>query len=69
MAEELGLRGHVRNRLDGSVEAQVSGSPEAVDEFEKRLWSGPPTSAVMAVEELGHPAIISEGPFRILPTV
>ena len=49
-AEELGLRGMVRNRSDGSVETHVSGPVSAVKEFEVRLWGGPPSSAVASVE-------------------
>jgi acylphosphatase len=67
-AEELGLEGTVRNRLDGSVEAHVSGDPGAVREFEKRLWIGPPASAVSGVEEVQPSNSIPEGPFRILST-
>ncbi len=68
MAEELGVQGSVRNRLDGSVEAQVSGPPDAVREFQERLWVGPPASSVQAVEELRASGAASEGPFRVLPT-
>ena len=68
MAEELGVQGSVRNRLDGSVEAQVSGPPGAVREFQERLWVGPPACSVRAVEELEPSDAVSEGPFRILPT-
>jgi acylphosphatase len=68
-AEELGLRGMVRNRSDGSVETHVSGPLGAVKEFEGRLWAGPPSSAVAAVEEFEPSATIPEGPFRILSTV
>jgi acylphosphatase len=67
-AEELGLRGSVRNRLDGSVEAQVSGSPETVVAFQERLWVGPPASSVDGVEEVAAAPSVPEGPFRILPT-
>ena len=69
IANELGLRGTVRNRTDGSVEAQVLGSPGAVSSFESRLWEGPLGSAVDSVEplELGDP--FPSGPFQILPTV
>jgi acylphosphatase len=68
-AEELGLGGSVRNRRDGSVEAQVTGTPEAVGEFEQRLWIGPPASSVTGVDEVEPPPATVEGPFRILSTV
>jgi acylphosphatase len=68
-AEELGLRGMVRNRMDGSVEAQVSGPSEAVRDFEKRLWTGSPDSAVVGVEEVEPSAAIPDGPFRVFSTI
>jgi acylphosphatase len=68
-AEELGLRGMVRNRTDGSVEAQVSGPSEDVREFEKRLWTGSPDSVVVGVEEIEASAAVPAGPFRVLSTI
>ena len=48
-AGELGLDGWVRNRSDGSVEALVSGPPEAVEAL--TLWAhrGPPHAHVARV--------------------
>ncbi|XP_020572943.1 uncharacterized protein LOC110019544 [Phalaenopsis equestris] len=49
-AEDLGLRGWVRNRRNGSVEALFSGSPEKVEEMiDRRCRIGPPAAAVTAV--------------------
>ncbi|KAK4386384.1 Acylphosphatase [Sesamum angolense] len=45
-AKELGLKGWVRNRRDGSVEALFSGSPEKVQEMEQRCRRGPPDAVV-----------------------
>lgn len=45
-ATELGLKGWVRNRRDGSVEALFSGPPEKVQEMEQRCRRGPPAAAV-----------------------
>ncbi|XP_022977761.1 uncharacterized protein LOC111477968 [Cucurbita maxima] len=45
-AKELGLKGWVRNRRDGSVEALFSGRPESVTEMEQRCRRGPPTAMV-----------------------
>ena len=55
-ALQMGLSGSVRNLNDGSVEADVMGPPETLDDFEKRLWEGPPASRVEGVErrEPGH---------------
>jgi len=68
VAEELGLRGTVRNRLDGSVEAHAVGSPEALRAFETRLWEGPPAARVDGVASFESEDQLPAGPFEILPT-
>jgi len=68
VAEELGLRGTVRNRMDGSVEAHVAGSAEAVRAFESRLWEGPSAAAVNGVDSFESPEPLPAGPFQILAT-
>ena len=45
-ARRRSLTGFVRNRSDGTVEAVVSGSPEAVDELVARVRVGPPNASV-----------------------
>ena len=40
-AARLRVSGWVRNRIDGSVEAAISGSPEAVDEMTRACREGP----------------------------
>ncbi|PPU77453.1 MULTISPECIES: acylphosphatase [Xanthomonas] len=45
----LGLRGHARNRADGSVEVIAAGNPAALDTLERWLWQGPPTASVVTV--------------------
>ncbi|KAJ3694821.1 hypothetical protein LUZ60_000198 [Juncus effusus] len=46
-AKQLGLRGWVRNRRDGSVEAVFSGRTDAVQEMvDRRCRVGPPHAAV-----------------------
>jgi acylphosphatase len=47
---QLGLRGDVRNKSDGSVEALVCGTLEDLGVFEERLRRGPPGSRVDLVE-------------------
>jgi len=69
VAESLGLRGTVRNRLDGSVETHVEGRPDAVNAFGSRLWEGPPASAVNVVEEIQSDEVLPAGSFTILPTI
>ncbi|KAI4300313.1 hypothetical protein L6164_033705 [Bauhinia variegata] len=49
-ATQLGLKGWVRNRKDGSVEALFSGSPEAVQEMEQRCRRGPPDAVVTGLQ-------------------
>jgi acylphosphatase len=48
-AASLGLRGWVRNRLDGSVEALVTGAPDAVCAMVKASGKGPPGAQVAQV--------------------
>jgi len=49
-ARRLGVRGWVRNRRDGSVEATVSGAPAAVDRIVAWAKKGPPGSIVEKVD-------------------
>lgn len=49
-AVALGLRGWVRNRRDGSVEAALFGPPASVEEMIGRCHDGPPGAAVLRVE-------------------
>ena len=48
-AEKLGLSGWVRNRSDGSVEALISGPPEAVEALTAWAHRGPPQAHVARV--------------------
>ncbi|XP_058212791.1 uncharacterized protein LOC131324723 [Rhododendron vialii] len=49
-AKELGLKGWVRNRRNGSVEALFSGSTDKVQEMEQRCRRGPPAAMVTGLE-------------------
>ena len=49
-AEALGVRGWVRNRRDGSVEALAFGEREAVEALIARCREGPPAARVERVE-------------------
>lgn len=49
-AEARTLKGWVRNRRDGTVEALVSGAPESVDEFIAACWRGPPAARVADIQ-------------------
>ena len=48
-AGELGIKGWVRNRLDGSVEAVVQGAPRAVTTIIECAQRGPRASQVSEV--------------------
>jgi acylphosphatase len=67
-ATRLGLRGWVRNRSDGSVEALVIGAETEVDTFIGWARRGPPKAAVTRVEI----ATVDDDPrtgFELRPTV
>ncbi len=67
-AKVLGLRGWVRNRRDGAVEALFSGACASVEDMLRRCREGPPAAKVSGVSivEEGGPA---PQVFEILPTV
>ncbi|MGI9319485.1 MAG: acylphosphatase [bacterium] len=48
-AEQLNLRGWVRNLPSGEVETVVQGEQSNAEEFESWLWVGPDYSRVTAV--------------------
>ena len=73
-ADLFDLEGWVRNRRDGSVEAIVEGSGEAVEAFIKECWKGPPAALVKRVDvNDGDPELLAlrapGGKFVMLPTV
>jgi acylphosphatase len=49
-AERLNVKGWVRNRHDGTVEAMVHGWPEDVDKVLNWVRRGPPAARVTAVQ-------------------
>lgn len=49
-AERLGVTGWVRNRLDGTVEAVVQGSGEAIEAITRWARHGPRDAHVTSVE-------------------
>jgi acylphosphatase len=57
-AERLGVRGWVRNRRDGSVEAVIAGDTSKVDEMLTMCWQGPPAAKVdgVSVDDAQAPA-------------
>ncbi|TXK28572.1 acylphosphatase [Ottowia sp. GY511] len=59
-AERLGVHGWVRNRADGSVEALVQGTPDAVQALIDWAHQGPARAQVERVE-------VSEAPAEAVP--
>ena len=66
-ARRIGLRGWVRNRRDGSVEALISGPDEKVAEMLAYVWQGPSQSRVERVDTEPATEPMQLG-FRTLPT-
>ena len=66
-AARLGVRGWVRNRRDGSVEAVISGDTSKVDEMLTLCWQGPPAAKVDGVSVEDAPAPAEQG-FGTKPT-
>lgn len=63
-ATRLGLRGWVRNRRDGRVEALAEGPRAAVEAFQAWCRVGPPAAEVDRVEAADEPLAPPElGPF------
>lgn len=67
-AGRRGLRGSVRNRHDGSVEAVFSGDAATVDAMMAACRQGPPRALVVAVQAVDYAGEPFTG-FSVLPTV
>ncbi len=65
-AEMLGVRGWVANRSDGSVEADLEGTPEAVDALIAWMRIGPPRAVVTKVDVAEGSASADWAGFRVL---
>ena len=65
-ASALDLRGTVRNARDGSVEIEVEGPDEALEEFEQKLHHGPSSARVREVEEVETEQDSLPGGFEII---
>lgn len=66
-AYELDLRGWVRNRGDGSVEAVVTGDPDSVKTLITACRKGPPMARVETVEVTDWTQPLGDS-FEFLPT-
>ena len=67
VAREAGVAGWVRNRRDGSVEAEVEGTPAQVDEVLSWMAEGPPGSRVEQAT-VTDAATTGERGFEVRPT-
>lgn len=69
MAKELGLKGWVRNRRNGHVEALFHGPDTAVGEMVEKCWQGPPAARVSVVRSTRIEVPAPSGGFEIQPTL
>lgn len=67
-ATRRNLQGWVRNRADGSVEAQFAGPKDAVDAMLEACWKGPTAARVNKVTPTPAPPPTESG-FHTLPTL
>ena len=67
-AERLGVRGWVRNRTDGTVEALLQGSDDSVKRLIDWARHGPPAARVEGLEESEAPAAGAVPGFERRPT-
>lgn len=51
VARRLGLKGHIQNLRDGSVEAMVEGEGTAIDEWIEELREGPRFAEVSRIDQ------------------
>ncbi|MGA7149385.1 MAG: acylphosphatase [Microbacterium sp.] len=67
VAGEAGVTGWVRNRRDGTVEAEVEGSDERVDQVLLWMTQGPPGSRVSTTTVTDAAPAADDG-FEVRPT-
>ena len=51
VARRLGLKGHIQNLRDGTVEAMVEGEGSAIDEWIEELHEGPRFAEVSRIDQ------------------
>lgn len=67
-AQNLGLDGWVRNRIDGTVEAFAAGSRAAVEAFVRACYNGPTAARVDRIDVEEAIGVVGSG-FAQKPTV
>jgi acylphosphatase len=65
LAHQHGITGWVRNRRDGTVEAEVEGTEDRIDEVLAWMAEGPPGSAVTSARVTELDATGSGAPFEV----
>jgi len=68
-ARRLGIKGWVRNRINGTVEAVAQGPRAVVEAYLEALRRGPAMAYVIAVEVEWQPPQPNESTFRVRGTV
>lgn len=66
VADRLGVRGTVANRVDGSVEVQVCGPPDAIAMMVEELRKGPWAARVDGVERFDSAEAGSARDFTVI---
>ena len=66
VAQGLGLRGSIRNAVDGTVEVSAEGPTEELERFARWLAEGPRGAAVSKVEKTEPHLPIPEAGFEII---
>jgi acylphosphatase len=64
-AERIGVRGWVRNRMDGSVEVEAEGTEAELAALQRFLAQGPPSARVESVAIEEREPLGTETGFRI----
>lgn len=67
VARDAGVAGWVRNRRDGTVEAEIEGTPDQVDEVLAWMAAGPPGSLVESAT-VTDAAPAGDRTFEVRPT-
>lgn len=65
-ARELSVTGWVRNRVDGSVELEATGTETALAAFKEHLRLGPPGAVVSSIDEDTVDRASDAGDFEII---
>jgi acylphosphatase len=65
VANQLGIRGYVKNRWDGTVEVYAIGDADSLEEFKRYLTEGPRSGHVKGIEESDEPVRKEYSTFRI----